>query len=421
MWIRRLPDLVRLHQRIKRGNFVAFNFDQPISRQGTNALAEDGYEKYLFGAEPLVPPLQVPAMDLMSMWVADMQFAAPDAAIDAMRERLAHPIFGYTMNLDDQLYDAFGAWCDRRYAWRFDREEMQISLGVIPALSGLVEYICNPGDKVFSLTPSYGYFKHAVVQRDRMFEASPLLKKDDGDYEIDFEDFERKVCDPAVKLLFLCHPHNPTGRVWTEQELRRMGELCLANGVKIVSDEIHCDLTRTGVMHVPLAKLFPSSKDIITCMAVSKTFNLAGMMIATVIIPDPELRTVWKRRHYPFVNPISLAAAVGAYRDGEAWLEALRQYLDDNFALMHRCLSLGLPKARFHIPQATYLAWVDLSAYFDDSTNLTRFFLEKAGLILEGGEMFVANGAQCIRLNLACPRIQVEEALKKLVAAIASH
>lgn len=400
---------------------MSFDFDQLISRQGTNALAEDGYEKYLFGVEPLVPPLQVPAMDLMSMWVADMKFAAPDAAIDAMRARLAHPIFGYTMNIDDQLYDAFSAWCDRRYGWRFVREEMQISLGVIPALFGLVEYICNPGDKVFSLAPSYGYFKHAVVQRDRMFEASPLHRKEDGDYEIDFEDFERKVSDPAVKLFFLCHPHNPTGRVWTDLELRRMGELCLANGVKIVSDEIHCDLTRTGVTHVPLAKLFPGSKDIITCMAVSKTFNLAGMMIATVIIPDPELRTEWKRRHYPFVNPISLAAAVGAYRDGEAWLDALRQYLDDNFALMHRCLSLWLPNARFHIPQATYLAWVDLSAYFDDSINLTRFFLEKAGLILEGGEMFVANGAQCIRLNLACPRIQVKQALTKLVAAIASH
>ena len=200
-----------------------------------------------------------------------------------------------------------------------------------------------------------------------------------------------------------------------------MAELCLSNGVKIVSDEIHCDLTRTGVTHVPLAKLFPSSKDIITCMAVSKTFNLAGLMVATVVIPDPELRATWKRRHYPFVNPLSLAAAVGAYRDGEAWLDALRKYLDDNFAFMHRYLALWLPKARFQIPQATYLAWVDLSAYFDDSVNLTRFFLEKAGLILEGGEMFVANGAQCIRLNLACPRIQAEEALKKLVAAIASH
>jgi len=142
------------------------------------------------------------------------------------------------------------------------------------------------------------------------------------------------------------------------------------------------------------------------------------MMIATVVIPDPELRAAWKRRHYPFVNPLSLAAAVGAYRDGEAWLEALRLYLDDNFALMQRYLTQRLPRARFQIPQATYLAWVDLSAYFGASVNLTRFFLEKAGLILEGGEMFVENGAQCVRLNLACPRAQIEAALNRLVVAI---
>lgn len=399
---------------------MTFDFDQPISRQGTNALAEDGYENYLFGAEPLVPELKVPSMELVSMWVADMQLAAPEAAIDAVRERLQRPIFGYTMNFDDQLYDAFSAWCERRYGWRFDRDQMMVSMGVIPALSGLVEYICDPGDKVLGLTPSYGYFKHAVVNHGGIFETSPLRKSNDGDYEIDFQDFERKVRDPSVKLFFLCHPHNPTGRVWTAEELRRMGELCLSNGVKIVSDEIHCDLTRTGVTHVPMAKLFPNSKDIITCMAVSKTFNLAGMMIATVLIPDAELRATWKRRHYPFVNPLSLAAAVGAYRDGEAWLVALRQYLDDNFAFMLRYLKEWLPKARFQIPQATYLAWVDLSAYFDESVNLTRFFLESAGLILEGGEMFVENGDQYVRLNLACPRAQVEVALKRLAAAIFS-
>lgn len=399
---------------------MTFNFDQPISRHGTNALAEDGYEHYLFGTEPLASPLQVPAVELVSMWVADMQFAAPQAAIGAMRERLAHPIFGYTMNFDDQLYEAFGAWCDRRYGWRFDREQMQVSPGVIPALFGLVEYVCEPGDKVLSLTPSYGYFKHAAIHRGRVFETSPLRRSGDGHYEVDFADFERKVRDPAVKLFFLCHPHNPTGRVWTEEELHRMGELCLAHGVKIVSDEIHCDLTRSGVTHTPMAKLFPGSKEIITCMAVSKTFNLAGMMIATVVIPDPALRASWKRRHPPFVNPLSLAAAVGAYRDGEAWLEALKQYLDGNFDFMQRYLAQRLPKARFQIPQATYLAWVDLSAYFDDSVHLTRFFLEKAGLILEGGEMFVENGAQCIRLNLACPRAQVEDALNRLVAAIAA-
>ncbi|OAJ56005.1 aminotransferase [Paraburkholderia ginsengiterrae] len=396
---------------------MTFNFDKIISRQGTNALAEDGYENYLFGASS-AEPLNLPSGDLISMWVADMQFAAPDAAIDAVRKRLEHPIFGYTMNFDDQLYDAFGAWCERRYGWSFEREQMMVSLGVIPALFALVEYICNPGDKVLTLTPAYGYFKHAAVQQDRELVTSPMRECANGDYEIDFDDFERKVSDPSVKLFFLCHPHNPTGRVWTENELRKMAELCFANGVRIVSDEIHCDLTRSCVRHVPLAKLFPESQDIITCMAVSKTFNLAGMMVATVIIPDETLRTVWKSRNYPFINPLSLAAAVGAYQDGEAWLEELRVYLDSNFEFLRKELSAKLPLARFKVPEATYLAWVDLSAYFDSSINLTRFFLENAGVILEGGEMFVDNGAQRIRLNLASPTHQVQAALDKIRDAI---
>ena len=355
------------------------------------------------------------------MWVADMQFAAPDAAIDAISERLKHPVFGYTMNFDDQLYQAFHAWCVERYGWRFAREDMLVALGVIPALFGLVEYVCQPGDKVLSLTPAYGYFKHATVQRDREFVTSHLLASEDGGYTIDFDDFEAKVSDPAVKLFFLCHPHNPTGRVWTDDELRRMGELCIANGVKIVSDEIHCDLLRTGTRHTPLARLFPGSRDIITCMAVSKTFNLAGMMIATVIIPDPELRAVWKRRHYPFVNPLSLAAAIGAYRNGASWLDELRAYLDGNFAWAQHFLKEHLPKARFRIPDATYLAWIDLRAYFDESTNLTRFFLEKASVVLEGGEMFVENGSCRVRLNLACPRAQVQRSLEKICDAIVGY
>lgn len=397
---------------------MGYNFDHSISRRNTNAMAEEGFANYLFGADAPALALEMPREELISMWVADMQFAAPDAAIDAITERLKHPIFGYTADLDEQLYQAFHSWCAQRYSWHFAREEMQISLGVIPALFALVEYVCRPGDKVLSLTPAYGYFKHAALQRDREFVTSRMLASDDGKYSIDFEDFEAKVSDPAVKLFFLCHPHNPTGRIWTSDELRRMGELCIANGVKIVSDEIHCDLLRTGNAHTPLAKLFPGSPDIITCMAVSKTFNLAGMMIATVIIPDPELRSEWKRRHYPFVNPLSLAAAIGAYRDGAPWLDALRLYLDENFALTQRFLSDHLPKAKFRVPEATYLAWIDLRTYFDDSVNLTRFFLEKSGVVLEGGEMFVENGDRRVRLNLACPRAQLRLSLERIRDAI---
>ncbi|RWO48631.1 MAG: putative C-S lyase [Mesorhizobium sp.] len=398
---------------------MTFDFDRIIPRTATNAVAEDGFENYLFGSDADLK-LPVPRSELISMWVADMQFAAPQAALDAMTERLAHPIFGYTMNMGDELYDAFHPWCVERYDWRFEREALQVSLGVIPALYALAEYLCAPGDKILTLTPAYGYFQRAAVQTGHELVSSALVLKD-GLYEIDFVDFEAKVKDPSVTLFFLCHPHNPTGRAWTEHELRRVGELCFANGVRVVSDEIHADLLRRGKRHLPLAKLFPDSKGIVTCMAVSKTFNLAGLMLATVIIPDPSLRAQWRERHYPFVNPISLAAAVAVYTDGGAWLDALRTYLDENFRMVAAFLGQHLQQARFKIPDATYLAWVDLSAYFPRPINLTRFFLEKAGVVLEGGEMFVSNGGCHVRLNIACPRPVLSSALMHIHQALAGR
>lgn len=395
---------------------MTFDFDRIIPRTATNAVAEDGFENYLFGGDADLK-LPVPRSKLISMWVADMQFAAPQAALDAMAERLAHPIFGYTMNMGGELYDAFHAWCIERYDWRFERDALQVSLGVIPALYALVEYLCAPGDKILTLTPAYGYFQRASLQTGHELLSSPLVARD-GHYEIDFADFEEKVKDASVTLFFLCHPHNPTGRAWTERELRRMGDICFANGVRIVSDEIHADLLRQGKRHLPLAKLFPDNKGIVTCMAVSKTFNLAGLMLATVIIADPALRAQWQKRHYPFVNPISLAAAVGAYTNGSEWLDALRSYLDENYRIVAAFLGQHLPQARFAIPDATYLAWIDLSAYFPEPINLTRFFLEKAGVVLEGGEMFVSDGDGYIRLNIACPQPVLTTALVRIKQAL---
>ncbi|WP_136620771.1 MULTISPECIES: MalY/PatB family protein [Mesorhizobium] len=388
------------------------DFDRLIDRRHTNSVAESGYEDYLFGGSEL-PRLDMPRSDIISMWVADMQFAAPQAALNAITERMQRPIFGYTMNLDDELYEAFHDWSRDRYGWSFRRDEMQTSQGVVPALYALVEYVCKPGEKVLSLSPAYGYFKRSADYSAREFVTSPL-RKHDGSYTVDFADFETKARDPAVKLFFLCHPHNPTGRAWSEGELRRMADICFDNGVMIVSDEVHCDLLRHGKRHVPLARLFPDRKDIVTCMAVSKTFNMAGMMIATIIIPDPDLRAIWKQRHSPFLNPLSLAAATGAYRNGAPWLDELRTYLDDNFAWVEAFLRAELPEARFRIPDATYLAWIDLGAYFPDSINLTKFFLEKAGVVLEGGEMFVNNGENMVRLSLACPQSQVRAAMERI-------
>ncbi|TGV11428.1 putative C-S lyase [Mesorhizobium sp. M8A.F.Ca.ET.173.01.1.1] len=392
---------------------MSYDFDINIDRMGTNALALEGYQSYLFG-----PDTQATARDdLISMWVADMQLAAAPAAIEAMAERLEHPIFGYTMNFDNALYDAFADWCAEHYDWSIVREEMETSLGVIPALFDLIDCVCEPDGRVLTLTPSYGYFKHATVHHGREFVTSKLTL-DEGEFRIDFTDFAAKARDPKVQIFFLCHPHNPTGRLWTDDELRQMGRICLDNNVVIVSDEIHCDLLRAGKRHTPISKLFPGETSVVTCMAVSKTFNLAGMMMAMIVIPDPALRTVWRKRHYPFVSPMGLAAATGAYRGGGDWLKALRVYLDGNFTLLDNVLKERLPHAVFKIPDATYLAWVDLSAYFPGPINLTRFFLDEAGVILEGGEMFVENGDGCVRLNLACPRATLKEALDRICRSV---
>jgi cystathionine beta-lyase len=399
------------------GSAAEFDFDRIIDRAGTNTIGIDGFRKYLLDDEDIVLPR--PDRDLISMWVADMAFASAPAAIDAMIERIAHPIFGYTAIIDDELFDAFAGWCDREYGWTPQREHFSTSPGIVPALYDLVEHILDPDEKVLTLTPAYAFFERAAVHHGRTLVTSGLVESDGG-YTIDFTDLEAKLADPELRLFFLCHPHNPTGRLWSEHELRRMAELCFANDVIVVSDEIHCDLLRSGRKHTPLAALFPESDQIITCMSASKTFNLAGLGIANVIIPNDEIREIWIDRRFETVNPISVAAAIGVFRNGDAWLAQLRSYLDANFEFVRATLAVELPEAVFQIPDATYLAWIDLRKYFSPDTNLTRFFAERAGVLLEGADKFVADADGHVRINLACPRAVLEEGLARLVAATLS-
>ena len=210
------------------------------------------------------------------------------------------------------------------------------------------------------------------------------------------------------------NPHNPSGRVWSEEELKKVGQICLENDVWLISDEIHCDLLRMGQTHIPLAKLFPETDRIITCMAPSKTFNMAGLMFSNIIIPNDELRARWKARHYDFENPLSIAAAQSAYTFGDDWLNQLKLYLDDNFEFTKQYLNEHLPKAVYRIPEATYLAWVNIAAYVSKDTNLPLHFANNAGVLLEGGNMFVANSDCYIRLNLACPRAVLKEGLMRI-------
>ena len=393
-----------------------YNFDEIIDRRHTNAMNTDGFRDYIFHADET---MTFPYKDeeFIRMWVADMEFATPDVVIDGIKERLSRRIFGYTRVFEDSYYEAFSGWCRERYGWSFEKKELVMSNGIIPALYELVEYICAPDEKVLFLTPSYAYFKYAADFNKRDYVCCDL-KNEDGYYTIDFEDFEKKAADEKTTLFILCNPHNPSGRVWTEEELKKMAEIAERHGLWVISDEIHCDLLRTGKTHIPMGKVMPEYGRLITCMAPSKTFNMAGLMISNVMIRDEELRKTWLSRHYNFDNPLSIAAAQAAYEKGGQWLKELKAYLDENFRVTGEYLKEHLPKAKYRVSEATYLAWVDLKEYFKPEESLPLFFAYEAGVLLEGGNMFVQNSDCFIRLNLACPKATLLEGLKRICEAV---
>ena len=397
-----------------------YNFDEIIDRRKTNALNTDGFRQYIFHAGPeKVFPFK--DEEFVRMWVAYMEFAVAPEIIDAMRARLDRRIFGYTGVYDSTYYDSFRKWCLDMYDWEFPREQLCFSPGIIPALYQLAESICAPSEKVIINTPAYGYFLHAAEYNKLDVLHSPLNKDENGEFFMDFEDFERTCADPKAKLLFWCNPHNPTGRVWTEEELRRVAQIVKKYNLWIISDEIHCDLLRQGQHHTPMAKIMPNYPKLITCMAPTKTFNMAGLAFSNVIIRDEATREEFQDRDKLFgmVNPISLAAAKAAYDVGGPWLQELRAYLDDNFAFVKAFLAEHLPEAVMNIPAATYLAWVNMGTCLPGVEDLPGFFANKAGVLLEGGNsLFVGNAEGYIRLNLAMPRSIIRTGLERMRDAI---
>ena len=395
-----------------------YNFDQIINRQNTNAMSVDGFQEYLFGKDVEID-LPCEQHELLSMWVADMGFETAPEITKALKERIDHGIFGYTQIFDPECKGAFIRWVKNRYGHEFRKDHIVTSPGVIPALYDLIGQLCEPDEKVLTLTPSYGFFKRAADFNKRELIFSDLFYRE-AQYFIDFEDFKKKAEQEKIRIFILCHPHNPTGRLWTEKELRQLGEICFKNNVIIIADEIHCDLLRKGKQFIPLNKIFPDSDQIISCMAPSKTFNMAGFLFAFIVIPNETWRSQWKDDHLGIENPLSLVAAQTAYSKGQNWLAALTDYLDKNFEYLEDYLKSHLPKAKFMIPDGTYLAWINVQAYFPHNPNLTQFFASKAGVLLEGGDQFVANADGFIRINIACPRATLVEGLGKIKKAIAS-
>ncbi len=399
---------------------MKYNFDEIIDRRGTNALNTDGFRGYIFHCGP-ERKFNYADDEFVRMWVADMEFACPEEIRNAIKERLDRKILGYTLMYDPKYYEAFSKWCKDRYDWSFPKEELVYSQGVIPALYQLMEDLVAKDEKVITMTPAYGFFLHACEYNNVELVRNELVRDEKGHFSIDFEQLEKQASDPKVRMMLLCNPHNPTGRVWSEEELGRIAEIVEKYDLWIVSDEIHCDLVRTGISHTPMGKVMKTYNKLVTCMSASKTFNLAGLMFSDIIIRNKEERARFVARDKTVgdLNPLSIAAHKAAYEHCGEWLTELKQYLDENFQYLKGFLNEYLPEAVFDLPESTYLAWVDMSRCLPGIQDMSSFFANEAGVLLEGGnDLFVGNAEGYIRLNLAMPKSILETGMTRMRNAI---
>lgn len=380
---------------------MKYNFDEIIPRRGTNSYKWDA------AAEE----------DTLPMWVADMDFRTAPAIINALGRRVLHGIFGYTKVPPSYFY-AVTDWFDRRHNFAIQKDWILFTSGVVPAISAVIKALAKPGDKVIVQTPVYNCFFSSIRNDECEMLANPLLYRD-AVYSIDFDDLERKASDPKAALMLLCSPHNPVGRVWTREELTRIGEICLRNNVIVVSDEIHCDLVYEGHTHIPFASISPDFlQNSVTCTAPSKTFNLAGIQVANIIAADPEMRRKIDKalniNEVCEINAFAVEALIAAYNEGEDWLEELKIYLRENYRILSDFFSQNLPHLKVLPLEATYLVWIDTTALGRTSKEIANELLEKEKLWINEGTIYGDAGEGFIRINISTQRENLIRGLKKI-------
>lgn len=385
---------------------MKYNFDEVIDRKNTDSMKwSPSYLEKHFGSADCIP-----------LWVADMDFRTAQPVVDAVAARAQHGIFGYAL-ADDEFYEAVISWQQRRNGWDIQRNWILFSPGVVPTLWHIVKTFCNPGDKVIVQSPVYYPF-YKVIEDNGCCVVNNRLINNDGRYEMNFDELEKQAADGSVRMMILCSPHNPVGRVWNADELCRVSEICMANDVLLVSDEIHSDLIYRPNVHIPVASLSQKlMMNTITCMAPSKTFNLAGVQVSDIIVPDS-----LKRRKLAaslkaagvMPNVFGLAAQTAAYNEGEEWLEQLIDYLSGNLDYMQEFIASQMPKVKFRRPEGTYLAWLDFSEYGFTAEELKERMRQKSCLALDDGYIFGDGGAMCQRINFACPRSILTKAMDAL-------
>ncbi|QHA92132.1 putative C-S lyase [Bacillus sp. N1-1] len=386
-------------------------FDERINRFDTHSVKWDHTEA-IFEKEDLLP-----------MWVADMDFRAPQPVIDALTTRIQHGIFGYSMPTENTK-SAIQGWLNRRHNWSIQQDWIVFTPGVVPALSAAVNTYTEKGEKVVIQSPVYYPFRDMVEKSEREVVDNPLVRRN-GKYEMDFHDLEMKLDDPEVKMLLLCNPHNPVGRVWKKEELMKLAELCFAHNVLIVSDDIHFDLIFKGYQHTLISSLSNEiAANTITCIAPSKTFNLAGMQLSTIIIPDEEKRekfNAYMGKLGLFApSPFGITAVEAAYNHGEEWLDELMDYLQGNLSYLTTFINERLPQIDVIEPEGTYLVWLDFNKLDMSHEELEQFVQGEARLALDEGYIFGEGGKGFERINIACPRSVLQEGLERLEKAINS-
>lgn len=363
-----------------------------------------------------------PDTEVIPLWVADMDFKTAPCVIEALRRRVDHGVFGYTL-VGDDYFDALTGWFERRHGYTIDPARVIYTSGVVPALSAIIKALAKPGEGVIVQTPVYNCFFSSIRNNGCRIVENPLRRVDLSEglfsYEMDFEDLERKASDTANTLLLLCNPHNPAGRLWKREELNRLAEICRRNGVRVVSDEIHCEMTMPGTEYTPYATVDASG---VICLSPSKAFNTAGLQIANIVCPDDSVRRAVDRtiniNEVCDVNPFGVAGLKAAYSpEGEAWLDALRRYLHDNYLMALDMLRQGLPDCPVTRLEATYLPWVDVSSLGIPSEQLEETLKTRAKVWVNCGEMYGAGGF--LRLNIACPRERLREGLSRLISYLA--
>lgn len=383
-----------------------YNFDKVTDRRGSNSYKWNVADNEL------------------PMWVADMDFEVVPEIREALQRRLDHGIFGYA-DLPEEWYEAYQTWWQRRHHWTMERDWLLFSTGVLPSLSSIVRKLTTPAENVLVMTPVYNHFFSSILNNGRNVRECPLIYEN-GKYHLDFALLEQGLSDPQTAMMILCNPQNPAGIIWDRDTLYRIGELCEQYGVIVVSDEIHCDLTEPGKEYIPFASVSETcERNSITCIAPTKTFNLAGLQTSAIVVPNPHLRhKVWRGINTDEVaepNVFAVTGAVAAFREGGAWLDELRTYVSVNRQTVAAYITHEIPQLYLLPSEATYLLWIDCRAITDDSRAFARFLRKETGLYVSDGRQYRGDGQYFIRLNIACPASVLQDGLERLKRGVQAY